>query len=51
MLAEIAEWGWDDAPTRTFVFRTDHPRKPRPLPRYVPVDADRRLSAALEAST
>ena len=51
MLAEIAEWGWDDAPTRTLVFRTDHPRKPRPLPRYVPVDADRRLSAALEAST
>ena len=51
MLAEVAEWGWDDAPARTLVFRTDHPRKPRPLPRYVPVDADRRLSAALEAST
>ena len=51
MLAEITEWGWDDAPTRTLVFRTDHPRKPRPLPRYVPVDADRRLRAALEAST
>lgn len=50
MLAEITEWGWDDAPTRTLVFRTDHPRKPRPLPRYVPVDADRRLSSALEAS-
>lgn len=50
MLAEIAERGWDDAPARTPVFRSDHPRKPRPLPRYVPVDADRRLSAALEAS-
>ena len=50
MLAEITEWGWDDAPTCTLVFRTDHPRKPRPLPRYVPIDADRRLSAALEAS-
>ena len=50
MLAEITEWGWDDAPTRRLIFRTDHPRKPRPLPRYVPVDADRRLSAALEAS-
>ncbi len=50
MLDEITEWGWDDAPTRKLVFRTDHPRKPRPLPRYVPVDADRRLTAALEAS-
>jgi integrase len=50
MLAEITEWGWDDAPTRKLIFRTDHPRKPRPLPRYVPVDADRRLTAALEAS-
>lgn len=50
MLAEITEWGWDNAPTRQLIFRTDHPRKPRPLPRYVPVDADRRLTAALEAS-
>ena len=51
MLAETAEWGWADAPARKLIFRTDHPRMPRPLPRYVPVDADRRLSAALEAST
>ncbi len=50
MLDEITEWGWDDAPTRKLIFRTDHPRKPRPLPRYVPVDADRRLTAALETS-
>ena len=51
MLAEITEWGWEDAPARKLVFRTDHPRKPRPLPRYLPVDADRRLTEALEAST
>lgn len=51
MLDEITEWGWDNAPTRKLIFRTDHPRKPRPLPRYIPVDADRRLTAALEAST
>lgn len=50
MLDEITEWGWDDAPTRKLIFRTDHPRKPRPLPRYIPVDADRRLTTALEAS-
>jgi len=50
MLDEITEWGWDNAPTRKLIFRSDHPRKPQPLPRYVPVDADRRLTTALEAS-
>jgi integrase len=51
MLAEITEWGWDDAPARKLIFRSDHPRLPRPLPRYLPVDADRRLTDALEASS
>ena len=51
MLAEITEWGWDDAPVRKLIFWSDHPRRPRPLPRYLPVDADRRLTEALEAST
>lgn len=50
MFAEITEWGWPDAPARRLIFRSDHPRLPRPLPRYLPVDADRRLAAALEAS-
>ena len=49
-LADIAEWDWDEAPARKLVFRTDIPRTPRPLPRYLPVDADRRLSVALERS-
>ena len=51
MLAEITEWGWHDAPARKLIFRSDHPRLPRPLPRYLPVDADRRLNDALEASS
>jgi integrase len=51
MLAEITEWGWDDAPARKLIFRSDHPRLPRPLPRYLPVDADRRLTDTLDAST
>lgn len=51
MLAEISEWGWDDAPGRRLIFRSDHPRLPRPLPRYLPVDADRRLTEALETSS
>lgn len=50
MLVEITEWGWDDAPQRKLIFRSDHPRLPKPLPRYLPVDADRKLAAALEQS-
>jgi site-specific recombinase XerD len=50
MLSEISEWGWTQAPPRRLIFRSDHPRLPRPLPRYLPVDADRRLAAALESS-
>src|SRR6476469_1298808 len=49
-LAEITEWGWDDAPPRRLVFRSDLPRLPRPLPRYLPVDADRRLTQELAES-
>ena len=50
-LAEIAEWGWDQAPRRKLLFSSDLPRQPKPLPRYLPVDADRRLTAALSADT
>ncbi|BDE14943.1 hypothetical protein Mkiyose1665_59510 [Mycobacterium kiyosense] len=49
-LSDIAEWGWADTPTRRLVFRGDIPRLPQPLPRYLPVDADRRLTQALRAS-
>lgn len=49
-LAEITEWGWEEAPTRRLLFRSDVPRLPRPLPRYLPPDADRRLGEALAGS-
>ncbi|CAG7618214.1 tyrosine-type recombinase/integrase [Rhodococcus opacus] len=49
-LADITEWGWDDAPARRLIFRTDLPRAQRFLPRYLPVDADRKLTAALSDS-
>ncbi len=49
-LGDIAEWGWSEAPTRRLVFRSDIPKLPRPLPRYLPPDADRRLAGALERS-
>jgi len=37
-------------PPRKLVFRSDIPRLPKPLPRYLPVDADRRLGQALAVS-
>jgi integrase len=49
-LTDITERGWEEAPARRLVFRSDIPRLPRPLPRYSPVDADRRLQEALECS-
>ena len=51
MLAEIDQWGWHETPHRRLIFASDIPRQPRPLPRYLPVDADRRLAEALHASS
>jgi integrase len=50
MIDDVIEWGWVEAPARRLIFPRDVPRLPRPLPRYLPADADRRLSAALQAS-
>jgi integrase len=49
-LSDITEWGWQDVPPRRLVFRSDVPRLPQPLPRYLPLDADRRLGEALGGS-
>jgi integrase len=49
-LADITEWGWADVPKRRLIFRSDVPRLPKPLPRYLPIDADRRLGEALARS-
>lgn len=50
LLNDIAEWGWAQAPTRRLVFTSDIPKLPRPLPRYLTPDLDRRLADALQAS-
>ena len=49
-LADIAEWGWPDAPARRLVFSRDIPKLPRALPRYLPADADRLIGEALQVS-
>jgi len=49
-LNDITEWGWPEAPVRRLVFRADIPKLPRPLPRYLPPDIDRRIAQALESS-
>lgn len=50
-MREITEWGWPDAPGRQLLFRSDVPRLPRPLPRYLPPDSDRMLAQALMQSS
>jgi integrase len=46
-LTDITEWGWPEAPPRRLVFRDDNPKLPQALPRYLPVDIDRRLTEVL----
>jgi integrase len=50
LLTDVTAWGWADAPARRLIFPGDVPKLPRVLPRYLPVDADRRLADALRAS-
>lgn len=46
-LTDITEWGWPEAPARKLLFRDDVPKLPQVLPRYLPVDVDRRLTTVL----
>jgi integrase len=50
MIDDIIEWGWKEAPPRRLIFARDVPRLPRALPRYLPPDTDRALTAALRSS-
>ncbi|MGH3939006.1 MAG: tyrosine-type recombinase/integrase [Pseudonocardiaceae bacterium] len=46
-LTDITEWGWPQAPPRKLMFHDDVPKLPHTLPRYLPVDVDRRLTEVL----
>lgn len=46
-LTEITEWGWDATRPASSCSATTSPSPPQVLPRYLPVDADRRLTAEL----
>jgi site-specific recombinase XerD len=46
-LTDISEWGWPEAPPARVIYRDDVPKLPRPLPRYLPIDEDRRLMQIL----
>jgi integrase len=48
MLNDITAWGWPEAPPQRLVFVSDLPKLPRPLPRHLTPDLDRRLARALE---
>ncbi len=50
-LNDISEWGWPEAPRRRLIFPRDTPRRPQPLPRYLPAEADQRLAEALTRSS
>jgi len=50
-LNDISEWGWPEAPSRRLIFPRDTPRRPQPLPRYLPAEADQRLADALTRSS
>jgi site-specific recombinase XerD len=50
-LNDIGQWGWPEAPNRRLIFARDTPRRPQPLPRYLPAEADRRLTETLTRST
>ena len=51
LLNDICEWGWPQAPNRRLIFTSDIPKLPRPLPRYLTPDLDRRLADALRSCT
>jgi integrase len=47
-LRETSQWGWDDVPARPLLGRSDLPKLPSRLPRFIPRDELSRLMTAIE---
>ncbi len=45
---ETSQWGWDDVPSRPLLGRSDLPKLPSRLPRFIPRDELDRLMVAVE---
>ncbi|MGH3247010.1 MAG: tyrosine-type recombinase/integrase [Trebonia sp.] len=45
---ETSQWGWDDVPSRPLLSRSDLPKVPSRLPRFIPRQELDRLMAAVE---
>ncbi|MGO9158735.1 tyrosine-type recombinase/integrase [Mycobacterium sp.] len=45
---ETSQWGWDDVPARPLLSRSDLPKLPARLPRFIPRDELDRLMKAIE---
>lgn len=45
---ETSQWGWDDVPSRPLLSRSDLPKTPSRLPRFIPRQELDRLMAAVE---
>jgi integrase len=45
---EASEWGWDEVPSRPLLGRSDLPKLPARLPRFIPRDELDRLMEAIE---
>jgi integrase len=48
-LADIATWGWEDAPSRPLLLKGDLPKRPQRIPRYIPEQELDRLMMAIRS--
>lgn len=46
---DVAEWHWEDVPSRPLLGRSDLPKMPQRVPRYIPEEELGRLMKAIEA--
>src|SRR5680860_1474688 len=47
-VTETAAWGWNNVPARVLCTRSDIPKMPKPLPRFIPDHEIAKLMTAVE---